>query len=59
MCSDRQVLNTFENDLQLVEQHFESANAGSILRDQVLLIPRAASELEKVLARVGRLVHGQ
>jgi hypothetical protein len=25
----------------------------------VLLIPRAASELEKVLARIGRLVHGQ
>ena len=48
---------TFEDDLQLIGQHFESADAGPVLGNQMHLVPRTAGELEEILTRVSRPVH--
>ena len=48
---------TFEDELQLVGEYFERADAGSVLGYDVFLVPRTAGKLEKVLARIGRPIH--
>ena len=49
---------TFEDDLELVGHDLEGRDGGPVLRNDVLPVPRAAGELEEVVAGAGRGVHG-
>ena len=48
---------TLEDDLKLVSEDFEGGNWRPVFRYDVFPVPRAARELEEVLARVGAQVH--
>ena len=57
-AEDEKMKATFENYLQLIGQHFERADTGTILGNEVFLVPRAAGELEEILTRISCSVHG-